>query len=65
MGAFIPIVEPWDYVTDGVTYTGRKVWHVEPPGPIGSGALYRETRAEDLRAADDVWERHVYEWVPA
>lgn len=57
-------VEPWGYAVDDAVYQGRRVWHVVSPGATGSGVLYHPTKVEDVLADDNVWERHVYEWVP-
>lgn len=56
-------VEPWKYEVDGETFEGRKVWHVESPGPVGCGVIYHEIDAKDALGEDNVWERHVYSWV--
>lgn len=51
--------EPWTYEVDGQTHKAWKVWHVPPPGPIGSGIRYREDVVEDVLGGDGRWERHV------
>lgn len=57
-----PLVEAITYEVEGVTYDGRDVWHVEPPGPVGSGVLFNIERWEDRKGDDGLWERHIFEW---
>lgn len=58
------IVEDWTYkgAKSGAVVEGRQVWHVEPPGPKGSGIPYHVIRFKDVKAEDGKWERHIYGW---
>lgn len=56
------LVEDWTYDANGKEFDGRQVWHVDPPGPKGSGIPYHVTRFKDVKADDGKWERHVYAW---